>query len=344
MPEKRLKNMQGITMVSLVVTIIVLIILAGISITTLVGENGLITTTQQTRENITLVGEEQQQKLNELFFEMEQDGVYTEDTESAKKDEMIEILQEQIEDLKSQILELTKENEELQEEIADLNTQIDELNKQIEDLKEQLQEKDIEIADLKEQITDKQNQINNLQKQLDDLNSKLNQTTAAASHILKDYKAYSKGQLLTGTMANNGAVNATLNAGQSYTVPAGYHNGSGKVTANSLASQTQATATANNLSTGMTAWVNGQRITGNGTDVTNSYNNGYNAGYNAGYSQGVAAASQKTITLTFSGQIYNRNGYEWQNVTGLPVTITLNGNTATAGSGWLQGTITCTVE
>ena len=35
-------------------------------------------------------------------------------------------------------------------------------------------------------------------------------------------------------MANNGAVSKTLNAGQSYTIPAGYHNGSGKVTANSI--------------------------------------------------------------------------------------------------------------
>ena len=42
---------------------------------------------------------------------------------------------------------------------------------------------------------------------------------------------------LVGTMPNRGAVTATLNAGGSYTIPAGYHNGSGKVTANSLATQ-----------------------------------------------------------------------------------------------------------
>ncbi len=63
-------------------------------------------------------------------------------------------------------------------------------------------------------------------------------------------------------MANNGAISKTLNAGQSYTVPAGYHNGSGKVTANSLASQTQATAVAGDILTGKTAWVNGQKLTG----------------------------------------------------------------------------------
>lgn len=43
--------------------------------------------------------------------------------------------------------------------------------------------------------------------------------------------------LQNGTMPNRGAVTATLNAGGSYTIPAGYHNGSGKVTAKSLATQ-----------------------------------------------------------------------------------------------------------
>ena len=37
----------------------------------------------------------------------------------------------------------------------------------------------------------------------------------------------------TGTMVNRGAVSETLAAGQSYTVPEGYHNGSGTVTAES---------------------------------------------------------------------------------------------------------------
>lgn len=39
----------------------------------------------------------------------------------------------------------------------------------------------------------------------------------------------------TGTMTNNGAVSRTISAGQSYTIPAGYHNGSGTVTATSSA-------------------------------------------------------------------------------------------------------------
>lgn len=36
---------------------------------------------------------------------------------------------------------------------------------------------------------------------------------------------------VTGTMVNRGAVSQTLSGGQSYTIPEGYHNGSGTVTA-----------------------------------------------------------------------------------------------------------------
>ena len=67
---------------------------------------------------------------------------------------------------------------------------------------------------------------------------------------------------LAGTMTNQGAKTASINCGGSYTIPAGYHNGSGKVTANSLSSQTSGTATAENILTGKTAWVNGSKISG----------------------------------------------------------------------------------
>lgn len=70
------------------------------------------------------------------------------------------------------------------------------------------------------------------------------------------------GEPIAGTMANQGAKTAALNCGGSYTIPKGYHNGSGKVTANSLASQTQATAAANKITKGYTAWVNGNKVTG----------------------------------------------------------------------------------
>jgi len=101
-------------------------------------------------------------------------------------------------------------------------------------------------------------------------NSLTSQTsgTAAAAQILSGYTAWVNGSKLTGSMANQGAVSQALNAGGSYTVPAGYHNGSGKVTGNSLSSQTSATAAAAQILSGYTAWVNGSKLTGTATDYS----------------------------------------------------------------------------
>lgn len=87
---------------------------------------------------------------------------------------------------------------------------------------------------------------------------------AADSHVLAEKTYYNKDAKAkrTGAMPNRGAVNTTLNAGGSYTIPAGYHNGGGKVTANSLASQTPGNASAGNILSGKSAWVNGQKVAG----------------------------------------------------------------------------------
>ena len=56
-----------------------------------------------------------------------------------------------------------------------------------------------------------------------------------------------------------GSVEVRLNCGDTYVIPEG---ATGTVTANSLASQTQATAVASNMVYGKTAYVNGNKITG----------------------------------------------------------------------------------
>ena len=67
----------------------------------------------------------------------------------------------------------------------------------------------------------------------------------------------------TGTMANNGATgNQSLNAGSSFLVKKGYHAQDFSVGANSLASQTPATASSSDIIGGKIAWVNGYSITG----------------------------------------------------------------------------------
>ena len=87
-------------------------------------------------------------------------------------------------------------------------------------------------------------------------------TAAGAGQVLTGYEAWVNGNRVTGTMANQGAKTSSLNCGGSYTIPAGYHNGSGKVTANSLASQTDSTAAAGDILSGKTAWVKGSKLTG----------------------------------------------------------------------------------
>lgn len=54
--------------------------------------------------------------------------------------------------------------------------------------------------------------------------------TATAAEILKDKTSYKNGSKLTGTMPNNGAVNGFISTKDgTYTVPQGFHDGSGKV-------------------------------------------------------------------------------------------------------------------
>ena len=73
--------------------------------------------------------------------------------------------------------------------------------------------------------------------------------TAVAAEILATKTAYKNGSKLTGTMPNNGAVTGTITtkAGQ-YTVPQGYHDGSGKV---SISSTEQAKIIAGNIKSGV---------------------------------------------------------------------------------------------
>lgn len=73
--------------------------------------------------------------------------------------------------------------------------------------------------------------------------------TAVAAEILATKTAYKNGSKLTGTMPNNGAVSGTIStkAGE-YTVPQGYHDGSGKV---SIDATEQAKIIASNIKSGV---------------------------------------------------------------------------------------------
>lgn len=95
--------------------------------------------------------------------------------------------------------------------------------------------------------------------------------TATASEILATKTAYVDGAKVTGTMANNGAVSGSIStkAGQ-YTVPQGYHDGSGKV---SIAAAEQAKIIEGNIKSGVqilgvTGTYSGESITAQTKTVT----------------------------------------------------------------------------
>ena len=70
-----MKNNKGVTLVALVVTIIVLIILAGVSINLVLGDNGIITIAKKAKENTELAKIEEEKSLNELYDELIREGI-----------------------------------------------------------------------------------------------------------------------------------------------------------------------------------------------------------------------------------------------------------------------------
>lgn len=149
--------------------------------------------------------------------------------------------------------------------------------------------------------------------------------TATAARVLSGYTCYVNDDKITGTMANQGTKTASLNAGGSYTIPAGYHSGSGKVTANALSGQTSGTATAARILSGRTAWVNGSKLTGTMTN-------------RGAISQKLAANGSYTVPAGW----HNGSGKVTQSLTtqgAKNVTPTTSNQTACAASRWTTGSI-----
>ena len=125
--------------------------------------------------------------------------------------------------------------------------------------------------------------------------------TASKAQVLTGYTAVtsdSGDEAVEGTMPNNGEQSATLKCGQSKQIPEGYTPG-GTVTAADLASQTGATAVDNQLSSGKTAWVNGQKVTGTLTE-RGQYQSG-----------GAAFTGSYFAVNSLPEGIYRKNGASW---------------------------------
>lgn len=137
--------------------------------------------------------------------------------------------------------------------------------------------------------------------------------TALASEVLDTKTFYARGSKITGTMANRGGVAGTISTvAQEYSIPVGYHDGSGKV---KIDTTEQAKIIAGNIKSGV-------EILG----VTGSYT-------------GEAISAQAKVATPSSSQqtILPDSGYDYLSqvtVNAIPYTESLNaagGYTATIG-------------
>ena len=87
-------------------------------------------------------------------------------------------------------------------------------------------------------------------------------SSAQTKEILAGKTAWTGDNILVGTMISHDSEVITLNAGDVYTIPEGYHDGKGRIIINNLENQTSADATAKDVLIGETVWVNGKQIVG----------------------------------------------------------------------------------
>lgn len=136
--------------------------------------------------------------------------------------------------------------------------------------------------------------------------------TAAVAEILEGKTAYARGTKLTGTMPNKGAVSGTITDKTAYTIPMGFHDGSGTV---SIDATESAKIVAGNIKSGVT--ILGVEGTFSGESVT---------------------AQTKSVTPTMSAQtVLPDEGYDYLSqvsVAAIPVNYSDNsagGQTCTIG-------------
>ena len=97
-----MRKEKGITLVSLVVTIIILIILAGISINILLGEQGVITRAQQAKENMQIAQAEELEGLNHLYEQLDGYDVEMEEGSTGDLSDKLQELQSKFDSLQTE--------------------------------------------------------------------------------------------------------------------------------------------------------------------------------------------------------------------------------------------------
>ncbi len=299
-----MKNQKGITLVALVVTIIVLIILAGISINLLLGENGLITKAQEAKK---------QQKIAEIKEKISLELAAAE-TDAIIRNESLE--EEQLNDIVSKY--------------GTLQDDKDTILTKDDNYKISLKEIWYGTLSTSGSYSDKKKQIEMLEKELKELQNKYNeleQTNSGNTEILKDLRSQittleNEKKTLEDSLKAEQDKNKTLET-QIADLNSKYDNLKNEY---DKFFNDPGTATASDIAVGKTAWINGSKVTG-----TNSISNegtwrlgltiqiGYN---NDGYARTtfspICDVTLKDGDLTIS---YVNENYQTVNIIGKTISV-----------------------
>ena len=182
---KKIESQKGITLVALVVTIIVLIILAGISINLLLGDNGLITRAQEAKK---------QQKIAEVKEKLSLE-LSAAETDAILRNESLE--EEQLNDIISKYGTL-------QDDKDTILTKDDNYEISLKEIWYGTLSTSGSYSDKKKQIEILENQLKELEEKYDNLKKEYdkfveNPGTATEGDIAKGKTAWVNGILISGT-------------------------------------------------------------------------------------------------------------------------------------------------
>ena len=271
MKDKEIQE-KGITLIALVVTIILLLILAGVTISQIAGSNGLFQRARQAVEKYKNSAEEEQIQIGMLEQYVSDFSVVVGDEGEDKASVNIKEFTVSGDAKNKQItVKLTVEGQASKIEYSIDNGKNWTTEETVLEEKTEYEHifKDLALGKsyyVRVKVYDTDGKY---VEAISDIVTLSNSITAKERDVLKG-KTYlaEDGSVKTGTMPNNEGITTTLEAGEYYNIPAGY-TGGGKITAEDLESQTPGDATEGNILTGKKAWVNGKLLTGTMEDYRN---------------------------------------------------------------------------
>ena len=251
---KKIRDQKGVTLVALVVTIIVLIILAGISINLLLGNNGLITKAQEAKkeQKIAEVKEKlsleiaaaetdaiirneslEEEQLNDIISKY---GTLQDDKDTIlTKDDNYEISLKEIwygtlstsgsySDKKKQIEILEKELKELQEKYDELEKVNSGNSEILNDLRNQITTLENEKKALEDSLKTEQDKNKTLEAQIADLNNKYENLKKEYAKFTENPGTATEGDIAKGKTAwiNGNLITGTNNTSNNFVITISY--------------------------------------------------------------------------------------------------------------------------